>query len=127
MPPLFAPGLTFVSATAEDGLIAGEFPKAERTVVIASGQNLTRGAALGEITASGKFILSLSAAADGSQVIRAILLDDCNASAADQRALVAFTGEFNPAKVVFGTGHTSASTDQACRDRGIFWKATVPA
>ena len=53
---------------APDKLIAGNAHLlVGRKVTIISGQNLVRGAVLGKITASGKYNLSLSAAADGSQ------------------------------------------------------------
>jgi hypothetical protein len=55
-----------------------------RVRTIASGAGvLPRGALLGKITATGKYILSLAAAADGSQVPDAILLEPVDATAAD--------------------------------------------
>ena len=51
-----------------DKLFGGPAPIVERKITVLSGQNLTRGAVLGKITASGKYILSLSAAVDGSPV-----------------------------------------------------------
>ena len=62
---------------APDKLIAGNAHLlVGRKVTIISGQNLVRGAVLGKITASGKYNLSLSAAADGSQ-------RDCAVQASD--------------------------------------------
>ena len=51
-----------------------------------------------------------SAAGDGSQTPIAVLVDDTNASAADKRAAVFLSGEFNPAVMTFGTGHTLSVT-----------------
>jgi hypothetical protein len=126
--PTFDPGLTFATSPAPDALFAGStMPRPTMTVTVLSGQNLVRGAAVGRITASGKWVLSLTASSDGSEVIRGIMADACDASAADQRAGVYLKGEFNPAKVTFGTGHSSTVDFVACLDKGIIFKATVPA
>jgi hypothetical protein len=126
--PTHDPGVTVTTSPTPDKLYAGDtMPRVQETVVLISGQNLLRGALLGKITASSKYTLSLSAAADGSQTPEAILVDDCNASAADARCSVYLTGEFNPAAMTFGAGHTSASVAAGLRNKGIFLKATVPA
>ncbi len=101
-----------------NGLIAGDFPVATSNVTILSGQNLTRGAVVGRVTASGKYILSLSAANDGSQTPAGILAIDCHADGADKTAAVYFAGEFNAAKCTIGTGHTAASVEAAFRAAG---------
>lgn len=62
---------------------------AREQVTMVAGQNLTVGAVLGKVTASGKYTLLAPAAADGSQVAAAVLLVSCDASAADKTALVA--------------------------------------
>jgi hypothetical protein len=108
-----------------DDLHAGDYPMATETVTILTGQTLLRGALLGKITASGKYVLSLSAAGDGSQVPRRILLHDIDASAADKLAPAAVTGEFNERRVIFGTGHTAASTREALADLSIFLRPSV--
>ena len=110
-----------------DRLKAGDYPMATGAVTLALGQNLVRGAVLGKITSSGKYVLSASAAGDGSEVPEAILLQDTDASAADQSAPVALTGEFNQDALTFGTGHTAASTKAGLRDKSIFLKEAVPA
>lgn len=57
-------------------------------VTIASGADLTVGAVLGKITASGKYAHNNPAAADGSQTAVAVLLEDADAAAADVTAVV---------------------------------------
>lgn len=111
-----------------DNLIAGDnvFLVTEPVTILA-GQNLARGALLGRITASGKYISSLSAAADGSQTPTAILAETIDATAADKAAIVYLAGEFNENKVLFGTGHTIASTKAGLRDNNIYLKSAVPA
>ena len=56
-------------------LVAGEYPRIERIVTIAAGADLTKGAVLGRITASGKFALSASASSDGTELPDAILAE----------------------------------------------------
>jgi hypothetical protein len=109
-----------------DQLVAGDYPLVTRTVTVLSGQNIQRGALLGRITASGKYILSLAAAGDGSQTPVAIAADNVNASAGDALTGVYETGEFNEAAVIFGTGHTAASTRAALTARGIHLKSAQP-
>lgn len=103
-----------------DNLIAGEQVPSSRKGTLITGQNLARGALLGVITASGKYTLSLSAAADGSQTPTAILAEDCNATAADKECLVYERGDFNEKAITFGTAHTAASVRAGLRDQGIY-------
>lgn len=88
-------------------LLAGEYPRIERIITIASGSNLIKGAVLGRITASGKFVLSASGASDGSETPDAILAETVDASAQDKQAVVYFSGEFNENALQLGTGHTA--------------------
>jgi hypothetical protein len=89
-------------------------------VTIAAGANHLRGEALGKITANSKYILSLSAAGDGSQAIDAILLHDVDATSTDQEAIVALSGDFATQGVIFGTGHNAVTDDAALRAKSIF-------
>jgi hypothetical protein len=114
-------GVTTVT-DSPDELIAGRFCLVTDEVVIASGQNLVRGSVIGKVTASNKFILSLSAAVDGSQTPVVILADDVDATGGDKRALVYRTGEFNEAALTFGTGHDADSVRAPLRDAGIHLK-----
>ena len=72
------------------------------------------------VAAVDKYKLSLAAALDGSQVPVAVLAIDCDASGGDKSTTAFFSGEFNAAKMTFGTGHTAASAEAAFR------KANVP-
>lgn len=108
-----------------DNLIAGDYPAVTESVTVASGQTLSRGAVLGKVTATGKVVLSMSAAADGSQTPYAILAEDVDASAADQVATAYLSGEFNEGELTFGADHTADTTRAALRDLGVYLKKAV--
>jgi hypothetical protein len=110
-----------------DRLIAGDTPIVTRAVTLLSGQNLTRGSVIGRITSGGKYILSLSAASDGSQTPDLILAEDCDASAGDKTALAYVTGEFNESALVIGTAHTAATIREGLRVKGIHLIAVTGA
>jgi hypothetical protein len=107
--------MTVYASFNPTALRAGDFPMISRPVTILTGQNLKRGAVLGVVTASGKYVLSASAAGDGSQTPKAILAADVDTTtvAGDQVAPAYFTGEFGDLMMTFGTGHTQATVDAA--------------
>lgn len=108
-------------AYAPDNLIAGNADLLiSRKVTIPSGQtNLKRGALMGKITTGGKYILSLSAAADGSQTPDAVLAHDVGSTTADTEALVYVRGDFQAGAMTFGTAHTAATVREGLRAKGI--------
>jgi len=116
---------TATEADLPDNLIAGDLKRVTDEVVILSGQVLTRGSVVGLVTASDKMILSLSAAGDGSQTPAGILAEDVDATGGDKRAPLYRTGEFNPAALTLGAGHTIASIQAGLRDAGIHFKTVV--
>lgn len=87
----------------------------DESITLLTGQNLKRGAVLGKITASGKYVLSLSAAADGSQTPAAILAVDTDATAADKVTVAYFRGDFQANAITLGAAHTVASVKAALR------------
>jgi Bacteriophage lambda head decoration protein D len=120
---------SYVSNTySPDQLIAGNADElVGEKVTILSGQVLLRGAVLGKITASGKYTLSLSAAADGSQTPDYILAEDCDASAGDKAALAYSRGDFIAEKVILGAGHTVTSIKEGLRVKNIVLISSVAA
>lgn len=112
---------SFSSAAYDpDQLIAGNSHLlVTQPITLITGQNLTRGAVLGKITASGKYNLSLSAAVDGSEVPDLILAQDADATAADVAAIGYSRGDFIEEKLTIGTGHTADSIREGLRDKGI--------
>ena len=103
-----------------DSLLAGNAHLlVARKVTVLSGQVLPRGAVLGIVTTSGKAILSLAAASDGSQTPDLILAADVDATGADATALAYERGDFNARAITLGTGHTVASIREGLRAKGI--------
>ncbi len=109
-----------------DKLIAGDFKLVTGEVTILSGQNLSKGALLGKITASGKCQLCDSAASDGSEDPIGILAEACDASGGDQTNVPYYlTGEFNQDAITFGGSDTAATHLAALRDLSIYLKETI--
>ena len=111
---------------APDALLAGNAHLlVARKVTVLTGQVLSRGAVLGTITASGKTILSLAAAADGSQTPDLILAEDVDATDSDVTALAYERGDFNALAATLGTGHTAVSVREGLRAKGITLLAAI--
>lgn len=104
-------------------LLAGEYPRIERIITIASGSALTKGSVLGRITASGKFVLSESDATDGSETPDAILAEDVDASAEDKQSVVYFSGEFNENALTLGGSFTLDDIRAGLRSKSIFLRS----
>lgn len=95
-------------------LLVGDYPVAVRPVVLAGGQGiLKRGSVLG--VANGKYLLSESAASDGSEVPALVLAIDVDTTAGDVTKDAYASGSFDAAKLFYGTGHTSATVEAAFR------------
>lgn len=123
----FQPGITDEGTSRVDNLIAGSNHQTiSRSITLLSGQNVLRGAVLGTVTSTGKFVLSASASTNGSQTPKAIAAEDCNATSGDKTLLVYIAGEFNENEIILGTGHTVASIREGLRSNGIFLKPSVP-
>ena len=102
-----------------DRLLASDAPVAARKLTLILGQNVARGAVLGQITASGKVNLSLSAAADGSQTPRFIAAEAKDATAADKEILVYERADVNENALTLGAAHTIATIREGLRGLGI--------
>lgn len=114
------------TSKAYPDIFAGEFPRVTVDVTISSGEGeLEAGTVLGRVTADGEFIVSESAADDGSEDPIAVLAKDIDATSADVEAPVYLTAEFDEDALTFGTGHTANSTRWDLHARGIHLKTTV--
>lgn len=117
----FDPGFTAEGTFAYDHLIAGDKPTRTQGVTLLTGQNLTRGAVLGRVTASGKYVLCDPAAADGSEVARGILVKDTDASGGDVTGTAMYTaGDFNENSLTIGGVGTADDIRDDLRDGGIY-------
>jgi len=111
-----------------DNLIAGTTQLITESVTVASSAALTRGAVLGVVTASGKLLLSVSTAIDGSQTPYAVLAEDCDASGGDVTNVAVYVkGEFNENALSFGVGHDATTVKSTLRDGGIYIKSALTA
>jgi len=112
-----------------DQLLSGPLQVVSDTVTIFTGSAATykRGTVLGVVTASGKYTLSVATATDGSQVPKAILADDADATAADVLAGVYLMAEINQNRITFDPSWTLATLKTALRPYGIFLRDSVQA
>jgi hypothetical protein len=115
-----AENLVSTSTITRDNLFSGAFPVVTKKVTILSGQNVVRGTVMGKIDLSGKYVKSLAASIDGSEIPIAILVRDVDASLADKSGEVYLSGQFNKEKITLGTGHTVDSVWPVLRDLSIF-------
>ncbi|MHB1297288.1 MAG: head decoration protein [Gemmatimonadaceae bacterium] len=76
---------------------------------------------------SGKYKLAAAAATDGSQRPVGILVEDTDASAADAAASLYRTGEFNPAALTFGAGHSESTVRAPLEALQIYLRSVVAA
>ena len=110
---------------APDRLIAGDFPLDTREVTLTDlgGTGaLVRGTVLGVITASGLYGISLTAAVDGSQTPRAILVADADPSGGDVSASIYQAGQFDEGELTFGAAHDVDTVREPLRAVSIFTK-----
>ena len=120
------PGI-YAETYIPDQLIAGRHAIVTDTVTVLAGQVFPRGAVLGRVTASGKYVLALAAAADGSQNPAVVAVDNVDATAGDMSAGVYVAGEFNGAAMTLGTGITLAAAAAVLRPLSIYVKGSVSA
>ena len=123
-----ASGLTAHESFVQDNLVAGDLPTVTRKGTIGGAAPRLRGDVLGEITASpGNYLLSLSAAVDGTEVPSAILAEDIDVTGGDLEQIIYDAGHFNEDAINLGTAHTVASVRDGLRDKGIHLSANLPA
>ncbi|MGX9427990.1 MULTISPECIES: head decoration protein [Bradyrhizobium] len=92
-----------------------------RKVTIKSGAGVLAAATvLGLVTADAKYLKSLKAATDGSQVPDAILAEAVDATDKDVEAVVYIAGEFDQDRLILGAGHTLGSVDAVFRTKSIW-------
>jgi hypothetical protein len=103
-----------------DDVVVGDVDVFSEPETILSGENLAKWTVVGRVTASGKWVKSLSASSDGSQTPRGILVEAVDASAGDVVGPVYKKGHFDPTKLVYGASHTATTVKAALEGTGIF-------
>ena len=121
----FAPGMKS-SLFLPDQLIAGTLQLVTDTGIITGGA-YKRGTVLGVISASGKYTLSVKTATDGSEKPVAILVDNVDASTADQNGGLYLMGEFNQNHIIFDNTWAIPALKTALRPLAIFLKDSTQA
>ena len=91
-----------------------------RQITVLSGEVVARGDVLGKVTASGKYLMSASAAGDGSETPLVIAAEPIDASGGDVEGLVYESGTFNQNAVTLGEGHSLSDIREGLREKGIF-------
>lgn len=89
-----------------------------RSITVKSGEDLQRGAVIGK-DGDGKYLLSASGAADGSEVPDLILAQDVDATGGDAPAIAYSRGDFSESALILGTGHDLDSIREGLRAKGI--------
>lgn len=121
----FAPGMNS-SLFIPDQLIAGPLQLVTDSGTITGG-TFKRGTVLGMITASGQYTKSVKTATDGSETPVAILVDNVDASTADQNGGLYLMGEFNQNYIIFDDSWTIPALKTALRPLAIFLKDSTQA
>jgi len=82
-------------------IFAGMHPpiESQHVTLLTSPTEYTRGAAMGKISATGKYTFYNTGASDGTQTLAGILIDDVDASGADGIGKVYVHGEFLQSKI----------------------------
>lgn len=115
-------------SSSVDNLIAGNAHLlVGRVITIKSGRVLPRGAVLGKIAAENKYVLSIAAEDDGSEVVDLILAEDVDSSSGDRQALAYARGDFASIALTLGAGHSLSSITEPLRAKGITLLPAVPA
>lgn len=94
-------------------LLVGDYPVAVRTVTIAQGQVLKRGAVIGDTGSA--FVLSEAASTDGSETPAGVMAIDVDATAAAVQTRMYASGGFDASKLILGDGHTVDTVEAAWR------------
>lgn len=101
-------------------LDTGQVALTSDAITLKQGQGrLRRGTVLGRITETQKWVVSVAAANDGSEVPRRVLAYGADTTAGDVANAAGYkTGQFIFPALVLGAGHTMASLLAAWEDTG---------
>jgi hypothetical protein len=97
-----------------------------QVATISGGQALPRGAVLGQVTATGAYVLATASASDGSQDPCAILADYIDASAGDVQGGVYVAGLFNADRIKLDDSLSLANVASGLRQHRIVLQGQLP-
>lgn len=106
-------------------LFASQSDIVARAITVLSGStvnsstSLPRGTVLGRVTASDKYIPSVTGASDGSQLPVAVLADDISTASGDVACGAYFEGEFADLKMTYDSGWTPATLEAKFRQNNF--------
>lgn len=110
-----------------DQLIAGDLQLVTDTVDIGGTALLVRGTILGQITATGVYVLSVKTATDGSENPCAVLVDNANPAGSTVRGGVYEMGLFNQNRITFDSSWSVPELKNALRPFSIFLRDSLQA
>ncbi len=110
-----------------DQLIAGNLQLVTDTVDIGGADPLVRGTILGQITATGVYVLSVKTATDGSETPCAVLVDNVSPAGATVRGGIYELGIFNQNRITFDSSWTVPELKNALRPFSIFLRDSLQA
>lgn len=110
-----------------DQLIAGNLQLVTDTVEIGGDVPLVRGTILGQITATGVYVMSVKTATDGSENPCAVLVDRVSPDGATVRGGVYEMGIFNQNRITFDGSWTVPELKNALRPFSIFLRDSLQA
>tara|TARA_A100000171_G_scaffold6710_2_gene5215 strand:+ start:23134 stop:23475 length:342 start_codon:yes stop_codon:yes gene_type:complete len=103
-----------------ENLIAGDYSLVTEPEIIASGQNLKRGALLGRNTVTGKLHLSASEAEDGTQKPIGVLVAPMDTTGGEAEGPVYKTGIYHYSGLEVGAGWDKSSLRAALDGSPLF-------
>lgn len=98
-----------VSTFDPNGLVVNDYPIKHKPVTYAAGEVVSRGAAIGRVTASGEYKKSVAGAGDGSEVPAAIAAEDVDATAGAVMGPAYFSGSYDADMVAAATSPMTAA------------------
>lgn len=122
----WSPGMQS-STYVPDQLIGNNLPLVTDTVMVSGTAPLERGTVLGQVTASGEYVLSVKTASDGSENPSAILVDYTDPTSGAVSAGIYQMGMFNQNRIIFDASWTVAELKDALRPLSIFLRDSLQA
>lgn len=122
----WSPGMQS-STFVPDQLIANNLQLVTDTVTVSGTAPLVRGTVLGQVTASGEYVLSVKTASDGSETPCAILVDYVDPTSGAVSAGIYQMGMFNQNRITFDASWTVPELKDALRPLSIFLRDSLQA